>query len=333
MARVVLVTGSSGLVGHALMKVNVASEATKSETIECEAIEWVGVTSKDADLRDYDQVMSMLKHMSEIHGRIDGIVHLAANVGGLFKNMAQPVEMLEDNLLMNTNILRAAHAANIHNVIMCLSTCVFPDEIHHYPITAKDLHKGPPHPSNEGYAHAKRMCEVATRAYQKQYGRRYFCVVPTNIYGEYDNFDLQNAHVIPALIHKCWLAKRASKPFVVAGDGTPLRQFIYSDDLGHLIAWAYANYTDIETPFLLCPPDSEVPISHVVELIAKEFDYADHIVYDTTKPNGQFKKTASSADVERVYLGPTSPTSPTRIEDGIRQTVAWFTRHIDDART
>lgn len=315
MVKKVIVTGSRGLVGSALLNVNVNVQGDIP-------IEWVGVSSKDADLRDYGQVVALLSKLQNEHGSIDGIIHLAANVGGLFKNLAQPVEMLEDNLLMNTNILKAAHAANIDNVLMCLSTCIFPDKVDDYPITSAVLHNGPPHPSNEAYAHAKRMCDVATRAYQKQYGRRYFCVVPTNIYGPHDNFDLQNAHVIPALIHKCFLAKEAQVPFVVAGDGTPLRQFIYSPDLAKLIAWAYTNYKSITTPLIMCPPDSEVPISHVVDAIARAFDYTDHVQYDTSKPNGQYKKTAYSGDVSDLDLG--TNFHFTSIQDGLKQTVQWF---------
>lgn len=321
-SRKVIVTGSTGLVGSSLVNVNQRQD---------QVIEWIGVSSKDGDLRDYNQVVNMLSKIIIDHGgsgSIDGIIHLAANVGGLFKNMAYPVEMLEDNLLMNTNILKAAHALDIDNVVVCLSTCIFPDDVGKfgYPITTNMLHYGPPHPSNEGYAHAKRMCDVATRAYQKQYGRRYFCVVPTNIYGPHDNFDLQNAHVIPALIHKCYLAKQAGEPFVVAGDGTPLRQFIYSDDVARLMVWAYLNYETISKPFIMCPPNSEVPISHVVDIIAKEFDYVHRVVYDTSRPNGQYKKTAYSGDVEKAQVPCIS------VDDGLIKTVIWFKNNMTLAR-
>lgn len=306
----ILVTGASGLVGSALVKVCAPD------------ISFISISSLDADLRNLDQVNTMLSNAKEIHGKIDGIIHLAANVGGLFKNMAFPVEMFEDNLLMNTNILKAAHHADINNVVMCLSTCIFPDNVDSYPITSGSLHDGPPHPSNEGYAYAKRMSDVLARAYQKQYGRRYFCVVPTNIYGPHDNFDLSNAHVIPALIHKCWIAKRDNLPFVVAGDGTPLRQFIYSVDLAKMIVWAYQHYTHTETPFLICPPDAEIPISTVVHHIAEAFEYTHAITYDLSKPNGQYKKTAASCECTFGDF--------TTFEDGIKQTITWFldAKHI-----
>jgi GDP-L-fucose synthase len=307
--RRVLVTGATGLVGKAILAIE------WPPGVEC-----VGVSSKDANLRDYSQVQQLLAK----NGEVDGIIHLAANVGGLFKNMQQPVEMLEDNLLMNTNILKAAHANNIKNVIMCLSTCIFPDAlpIDAYPINCDVLHAGPPHPSNAAYAHAKRMCDVATRAYQAQYNRRYFCVVPTNVYGPHDNFNLNDAHVIPALIHKCWRAKQQNADFVVAGDGTPMRQFIYAEDLARLMLHAYMHYTDIATPFIACPPDSEVPISVVVGHIAEAFDYAERVVYDTSRPNGQHKKTTQSTP------GVIEAGGYTPLANGINKTVAWFTANL-----
>jgi GDP-L-fucose synthase len=294
----VLVTGASGLVGKALTALP--------------GVEWIGVSSSDADLREVGEVRALFKK----HMPFDGIIHLAANVGGVFKNMAQPVEMYEDNMLMNTNVLRVAHECDIRRVMCYLSTCIFPDPAPGYPMTADMLHTGPPHPSNQGYAYAKRMVDIHCRAYRQQYGREYFCVVPTNIYGPYDNFDLKDAHVIPALIHKCYLAQRDGTPFVIAGDGTPQRQFIYSDDIARLTLWAYQNYTALDQPMIFCPPDAEVPLAHVASLITKAFDFKGPVTYDTTRTNGQLKKTAESTTIDFVY---------TPLEEGIRRTVEWFT--------
>ena len=104
------------------------------------------------------------------------------------------------------------------------------------------LHNGPPHFSNDAYAYAKRLLEIQCKAYREQYSDNFVCVIPTNIYGPYDNFNLTDAHVIPSLIHKFWLAKKESKPFVIAGSGKPLRQFIYSEDLAKLILWVLESY-------------------------------------------------------------------------------------------
>lgn len=293
----ILVTGGTGLVGRALTALD--------------GIEWIPVSSKDANLCEVHEVRALfVKHMP-----FDGVIHLAANVGGVFKNMAQPVEMYEDNMLMNTNILRVAHEYGIQRVMCYLSTCIFPDPAPGYPMTADMLHTGPPHPSNQAYAYAKRMVDIHCRAYRQQYKREYFCVVPTNIYGPHDNFNLENAHVIPALIHKCHIAKRDGKQFVVAGDGTPQRQFIFSDDIARLTLWAYKNYTTLDVPMVMCPPNAEVPLSHVVNLIVKAFDFRGPVVYDTSRTNGQLKKTADHTTLDFEY---------TSLEDGIQATVEWF---------
>lgn len=331
----VIVTGATGLVGRAVMEM--------APLLASVAVELIGVGSADANLTDYAETLAMLKRHGAVPGvtatgetnPIHGIIHLAARVGGLFRNLNEPVEMTQDNLLMGVNILKAAHECDIDNVVMCLSTCIFPNEVPAYPITAADLHRGPPHPSNEGYSYAKRMCDVLTRAYQKQYGRRYFCVVPTNVYGPHDNFHLADAHVAPALIHKCWRARQTGTPFVVAGDGTPLRQFIYSEDLGRLIIWSYIYYDTIGEPLFLCPPNSEVPISHVVTAIAEAFDYIHAIQYDPTLPNGQYRKTAETFPkaAEAEALGFTDSEADaerwTPLGEGLRRTVEWFLDAVD----
>lgn len=322
----IVVTGASGLVGRAVMDLAPTFEGV---------LELIPVATADADLTDYAATLALFRSLGARRtptgetNPIHGVIHLAARVGGLFRNMNEPVEMTQDNTLMNINVLKAAHELGIDNVLMCLSTCVFPDRVDAYPITAADLHKGAPHPSNEGYAYAKRLCDTLTRAYQRQYGRRYFCVVPTNVYGRHDNFDLANAHVVPALIHKCWKAKRDGAPFVVAGTGTPLRQFIYAPDLARLILWAYVHYEyeKINEPLFLCPPNSEVPIRDVVGAIARAFDYEHAVVYDTTLPDGQFKKTAAAfpAEHEADAIG----AGWTPLAQGLAETVAWFRAAVD----
>jgi GDP-L-fucose synthase len=302
----VLVTGGSGLVGKGI-------EAVADSFPE---LQLILASSSDGDLRKEEDVDLLIQK----HAPLDGVIHLAANVGGLFKNMNYPVQMLEDNLIMNTNILKVAHKHNINHVLCFLSTCIFPDKPPAYPITSDMLHEGPPHPSNEGYALAKRMQEVQCRAYQKQYGRRYFCVVPTNIYGPHDNFHLEDAHVVPALIHKCYLAKKNNTPFVVGGDGSPLRQFIHSHDVARLVLWAFTNYQDISRPLILCPPDAEVSIATIVNYIAEALEFKENVSFDTSKPNGQFKKTADAAHLESLLHGVVY----TPLETGIKEATAWF---------
>jgi GDP-L-fucose synthase len=288
----ILLTGSYGLVGQSIHADNI-----------------IRLSSKDVDLRDFIQVCRLFEN----HPEITGVIHLAANVGGLFKNMREPVEMFEDNVLMNLNVLRAAHKYNVNRVLCCLSTCIFPDKPPDYPITPEMLHYGPPHESNEAYAYAKRVMEVHCRTYQREYNREYFCVIPTNIYGPNDNFSLKNGHVIPSLINRCYLAKKAGEDFVIAGDGTPLRQFIFSEDVGKMIIKCYENPQ--KNPVVLCPPEAEYTISHVANCIAKAMKFTGNIVYDKSRPNGQHKKTARASDLLESY---------TSLEEGIQKTVDWF---------
>lgn len=279
----ILLTGSSGLVGSAIMKER----------------QVIPVRSHDYDLRDYSQVCKMF----ETYQDISGVIHLAANVGGLFKNMKYPVEMFEDNVLINTNILKAAHKYNIKRVLCCLSTCIFPDGVE---INEDSLHFGPPHESNEGYAYAKRMMEVHCRLYRKQYGREYFCIIPTNVYGPCDNFDLENAHVVPALVNKFCNSSKVH----IHGDGSALRQFIYSDDLAKMILWSYDNYK----PCFACPWP-EMSILEVVAMICEESGFKGEIVFDLDS-NGQHKKT----------IKPFWPFDehPTTFREGIRKTIEWY---------
>lgn len=286
MKKTILVTGGSGLVGSAI----------KSIHHNYPNYDFIFVSSKMCNLLDYNQTLEFFKL-----SKPDYVIHLAANVGGLFKNMKYPVNMLEDNLLINTNVLKASNEINIESLIACLSTCIFPDKIERDVITESDLHKGPPHESNASYAYAKRMLQVQCDAYNKQYGRKYVCVIPTNIYGPNDNFDLENSHVIPGLIHKCFLAKESNNKFIVSGSGKPLRQFIYSEDLAKMIMWFLEINlnrlsNNLVTSIILSPDESdEISIAEIAKLIAKKFNYEHMIEFDTTKSDGQYKKTVDNS--------------------------------------
>lgn len=300
----ILVTGSPGLVGSALQQV-VAESASPHR--------FVFLTRADGDLTQAADVQGLF----ETH-RPDVLIHLAANVGGLFKNMHQKAEMLEDNVLMNTLLFRYARQFKVKKIIAMLSTCVFPDGIE--PLTEDALHKGAPHPSNEGYAYAKRMMEVHSRILSDQFQIPTVCLSPTNVYGPNDNFHLDNAHVIPALIHRCYLAKQANVPFVVKGSGKPLRQFIYSLDLANVILIALDSGVTGATHWICSPPSShEVSIESVARKIARAMDYEPALVFDTQFADGQYKKTV---EPNGVLLA--SGMSFTDIDTGLQTTVEWF---------
>ena len=164
--------------------------------------DYIYLSSKGCDLTNYDMTYGVFKKYNPTH-----VIHLAAYVGGLYKNMNQKVEMLEKNTLININVLKVCHELNINNVISCLSTCIFPDKTT-YPIDENMLHDGKPHCSNDAYAYSKRLLDTLSKSYREEYNRNYTCIIPTNIYGENDNYSLEDGHVIPALIHKAYLAKK-----------------------------------------------------------------------------------------------------------------------------
>jgi GDP-L-fucose synthase len=190
------------------------------------------------------------------------------------------------------------------------------------------LHNGPPHSSNDAYAYSKRMLEVHCRAYQEQFEDNFICVVPTNIYGENDNYNLENGHVIPALIHKCYMAKQNGEKFIVRGTGKPLRQFIYATDLAKLLMWVLEEYTEKSPIILSVGEKEEMSIYDITMLIAKEFNYEHMVEFDDSYSDGQFKKTADN----KKLLNLCRNFKFTTINDGIKTSVKWFIEHFDECR-
>ena len=309
----ILLTGGTGLVGSAIKKL----QDNYPDYFICVT------NSRECDLTNLLVTDNYFKIVKP-----DFVIHLAACVGGLFKNMNYKVDMLEKNMAINMNVLKCSHKYGVNKVVSCLSTCIFPDKTT-YPINETMLHNGPPHHSNDAYAYAKRMLEVQSKAYREQYGCNFVCVIPTNIYGPHDNFSLEDGHVIPALIHRCFLNKKNNDNFVVKGTGKPLRQFIYSDDLAKLIMWVLENYNENEPIILSVDEEDEVSIGDVAKLIANEFDYKEQMVYDTSFSDGQYKKTADNSKLKDLMR---EKIEFTGIEDGIKKTVEWFKENYKKCR-
>tara|TARA_B110000902_G_C14272203_1_gene573623 strand:+ start:286 stop:1218 length:933 start_codon:yes stop_codon:yes gene_type:complete len=306
-----LVTGGSGMVGYGLKNI---MKDSKYET--------VFMSSKMCDLTDEKATIDFF--MKE---KPDMVIHLAAMVGGLFKNMNYKVDMLEKNVSINTNVLKACHLSGVKKVVSCLSTCIFPDKTT-YPINETMLHNGPPHHSNDAYAYAKRLLEIQSKAYIEQYDKDFICVIPTNIYGMNDNYSLTDGHVIPALIHRCYLAKKNNEDFVVKGSGKPLRQFIYSMDLAKLILWTLEKYNLRETIILSVGEEHEVSIRDVAMMIAESYDYSEKVVFDTSAADGQFKKTADNSKLKSLHKNLTF----IDINEGIKKSVQWFINNYKTCR-
>lgn len=305
----ILITGGSGMVGHALKSI-ISSSTDRYHFI----------SSKDYDLTNIEQTKQMFETIKP-----DYVIHLAAYVGGLFRNMEQKINMFEKNLIINYNIVKYSHEYGIKKLIACLSTCIFPDKVV-YPITEDQLHNGAPHDSNNAYAYAKRMLEFHISLYRNQYNDNFMCIIPTNIYGEYDNFNLHDAHVIPALIHQCYLAVQNNNDFIVKGTGVPLRQFIYSKDLANIIIKLL--YSDKQVNNLIISVSDEISIKEIATKIAKRLNYKKQIIFDETYGDGQFKKTVSNT----LLMDTFNYITFTELNIGLKSTIDWFIKHYDIAR-
>ena len=287
-----VITGGSGLIGSAFEK-------------------GVKLSSK-RDLRDYDKAkFAIAMYKPNI------VIHCAAKVGGVGANMKFPAYFFMDNIRMNTNVIEACHELKIPKLVSFLSTCVFPDNAE-YPLDETKIELGPPHSSNFAYAYAKRMADVQIRAFNQQYGTQYFSVIPCNVYGPNDNFSLEVGHVIPMLIHKCYLAKKNRKTFEVWGDGTPLREFVYSKDVANIVDLLVEKYTGTE-PVIISNP-TEYSIKQVVDLIVEYMGFKGKVKWLKDKPNGQHRKPSSNAKLLSII----GDYEFTTLEKGLKESIEWF---------
>lgn len=304
----ILVTGGSGLVGSAIQEIR----------NQYPGYYMIFLNSKKCNLLDFNETIKIFEIIKP-----DIVIHLAACVGGLFKNMSQKVKMIEDNLIINTNVLKASYATGVKRLVACLSTCIFPD-LTSYPINETMINNGPPHCSNEGYAYAKRILEIQCKCYNEQFGTNYFCVIPTNIYGKFDNFHLEDSHVVPALIHKCFLAKQNNQPFIVCGTGKPLRQFIYNIDFAKIIMELIEHHESNES--IIISPKDEYSIRFIAKTIADYFEV--DILFDDTYSDGQYRKTADNSKLMNILPDFTF----TDITNGLIETMDWFETNYPNIR-
>ncbi len=305
----ILITGGSGMVGSAFNRINTQDHF------------FALLSSQDADLRNSYAAGAAMHDWEP-----DAIIHLAAKVGGVKGNMERVAEFFEDNILINTNVLKEARHYSERRiaagkppvkVLSLLSTCIYPDDVQ-YPLTTDQIHNGPPHPSNFGYAYAKRMLDVHTRAIAQQFDMHWITAVPNNIFGENDNFSLEHSHVVPALIRKIYDAKLTGNPVILWGDGTALREFTYSTDIANILLWMVQNYNDPE------PMNIGNHVQHcikdVAELICNILDYPyDAILWDTDQPTGQLKKPSDNSKFLQM-----NDFKYTTLYDGLKKTCDWY---------
>lgn len=298
-----IITGGTGLVGSTI---NIDNS--------------VRLSSKDVDLKNWEKTLELFKSLNPKH-----VIHCAARVGGIGGNMNYKGEFFYDNIMINTNVIEASRRVGVEKVVSFLSTCVFPDDVE-YPLTESKIHLGEPHSSNYPYAYAKRMADIQSRAYKEQYDVDYISVIPTNIYGPNDNFNLEQGHVMPMLIHKCYLAQKNNEDFKVWGTGKPLREFIYSKDVGELTTWALENYDESEP--IIFTPSQEISIRDLVDLIVSGFNFKGKVIFDTDKPDGQYRKPSDNSKLKK-YLPNFEFTT---VEVGVQKTIEWFIENYEGAR-
>jgi len=255
----VLVTGGTGLVGKAIEYI-INKDPQNDE-------EWIFASSKCADLTDSTSTNALFEKHQPTH-----VIHLAAKVGGLFGNLKSNLEFFRQNMAINENVLQAAHLYNVKKVVSCLSTCIFPDKTV-YPINESMVHNGPPHSSNYGYSYAKRMVDVLNHGYNGDHGKLFTSVIPTNVFGPEDNFNIDGGHVLPGLIHKVYNSKQTGSSLVVWGTGKPRRQFIYSRDLARLMIWVLREYEEVDPIILSVGEEDEVSIKEAAEAIVEAMNF------------------------------------------------------------
>jgi GDP-L-fucose synthase len=305
----VYVAGHGGLVGSAIWR-GLDTRGFR---------DLVGWRSADVDLRDRDATFDAV-----LSARPDVVIVAAAKVGGILANSTFPVDFLNDNLKIQTNLFEASHAADVDRLLFLGSSCIYP-KLAPQPISESALLTGPLEPTNEAYAIAKIAGIVAVRSYRLQHGRRWISAMPTNLYGPGDNFDLTSSHVLPAMIRKFHAAKSNGGPVTLWGTGSPRREFLHVDDLADAVVHLLRDY-DSSAPINV-GTGMDVTIRELAELIAGVVGYAGQTVWDDTKPDGTPRKLLDTSKITALGWSPRID-----LRAGIRSTYEWFATHGPDSR-
>ena len=306
----ILVAGYTGLVGSAIF-----------EALRNRGDDVVGINSKVVNLLDRAKTFEFVAA-----SKPDVIIDAAAMVGGIGANSKFPVEFLSKNLQIQNNLMDAAHAANVERFVFLGSSCIYPRECPQ-PIKEEYLLTGPLEVTNSAYAIAKIAGVELIRSYRKQYGRHWISLMPTNMYGPQDNFDLENSHVLPALINRLVTAADTGKDSVTLwGTGSPRREFLHSRDLANAVIVALEKYD--EDQHLNIGTGEDLTIKELATLIAKNSGFTGEIKWDSSKPDGTPRKVL---DVRRLKSLNWQPR--VSLEDGIRETINWFRDNRGKVRT
>lgn len=302
----IYVAGHRGLVGSAILRKLQADGYTNL----------VYRTSQELDLRDRNQVDKFFEEEKPEY-----VFLAAAKVGGIVANNEYPADFIRDNLMIQTNVIDAAYRNGVKKLLFLGSTCIYP-KFAPQPLKEEYLLTGELEPTNEPYAIAKiagiKMCQ----SYNRQYGTKYISVMPTNLYGPNDNFDLHTSHVLPALIRKFHEAKENNASYVeVWGTGTPRREFLHSDDLADACVFLMKNYEDNE--IINIGVGEDISIKELAEKIKEVVGYQGEIKFDTTKPDGTPRKLV---DVSKINaLGWKASIS---LDEGLQKVYQWFLENV-----
>jgi GDP-L-fucose synthase len=298
----IYIAGHNGLVGSALWR--------HFSTSGFENL--IGWRSSEVDLRDRAQTMDAI-----LHAKPDVVIMAAAKVGGIVANNTYPVEFLQDNVRIQTNVFEASHAAEVPRLLFLGSSCIYP-KFAEQPIKESSLLTGPLEPTNDAYAIAKIAGVLNIQAYRREYNRTWISGMPTNLYGPGDNFDLENSHVLPAMIRKFHEAKLGGVPNVVLwGTGSPMREFLHVDDLAKACQYLLENYDDPAPVNIGWGQD--VTIKALAETVKEVVGYTGEIVWDTARPDGTPRKLLDTSVINSLGWQP-----EIELRDGIESTYAWY---------
>jgi GDP-L-fucose synthase len=307
----VVVTGGAGFLGSFVVE--------QLRTKGCRQI--IVPRSRDYDLVEMEAVRRLYADTTP-----DILIHLAARVGGIGANQANPGRFFYENLMMGSQLIEIGRQRGLGKLVAIGTICAYP-KFAPIPFQEDDIWAGYPEETNAPYGLAKKMMLVQSQAYRQQYGFNSIVLFPVNLYGPHDNFDLQTSHVIPALIRKCVEARdTGASEIVLWGDGTPTREFLYVEDAAEGILLAAEQYDDSRP--LNLGTGEEISINGLATMIATEVGYTGRIAWDKTKPNGQPRR---CLDVSRIKQTIGFQAKHT-LRDGLKKTIAWFHAHREKLR-
>jgi len=320
-------TGGNGMVGQSIKDFistfhydNMSQEQDKHEFV------FLNRSLQNEHTVDLTDRVAVLSYFGK--NKFDYIIHLAADVGGLFKNLHGNTSMFSNNIKINENVLEACVKNDIHRGIFILSSCIFPTEPSKFPMNEGMIHESAPHYSNEGYAYAKRMMHIQCQQYNKTLHTEFICLVPVNLYGPYDNFNPENSHLIPGLLHRFHNNKATGEQMIAYGSGKPLRQMLYAADFAKIIYHSLFDKS-IKGQTIICCNDEEFEIKDIVQHLANVMDIKyDNIQWNTNMSDGCMKKTVDNSLCKELF--PAFDFTP--FEIGIKKTYEWYINNLKNIR-